>query len=182
MGCTLTVIADPRTASDAALRRAREALVAAEAGARPVDIVHALGNLAHCYLERRVPEVAEALFEQALRWSRATASTDLLVDLLCDLAEFSLRHVQPEDGRTRVEAAFDKARAYAGEAGDLANRVSDPVFELRVLLRIGRLREGLGDEREARALFSRAEQLMPGQHASGPTGPAIEAVAHPTVH
>lgn len=182
MACTLTIIADPGAASDAALRRARQALAAAEAAGRAVDIVHALGVLAHCYLQRRVPEVAEALFEQALRWSRATVSPDLVVDLLCDLAEFSLQQAMQEGGATIADAA-DKARAYAAEASDLAGQVSDPVFELRVLLRIGRLRDHLGDTDEAQALRARAEHLMQvPPRTPEPSGPAIQAPAHPTVH
>lgn len=182
VSCTLTIIADasPASLSDAALRSARDRLTAAEVQARPVEMVQALSGLASCYRRLRAAGVTEALFEQALVWGRAAASNDLMVDLLCDLCEFSAERALDEEG-AGIDSAAEKARTYAAEAARLAPAVADSTWEIRVLLRIGDVYDRLGDHVDAVAVQTRALALMGSQHGTDPDTLARTLAAHTTL-
>lgn len=178
MICTLTIIADPSAAatSDAALRAARDALAAAELNPRPVEMVQALSDLARCY-RRRAANVTEALFEQALVWGRASASMDLVVELLCELCEFNAELARAAERGESMAGARAKARAYGAEAARLASAVADPGWEVRVLMRVAEAYGKLGDQAAAVALQTRAGALMNG----GEVPHSFRFAPHPTV-
>lgn len=182
VSCTLTIIADasPTALSDATLRSARDRLSAAEVHSRPVEMVQALSGLAGCYRRLRAANVTEALFEQALVWSRASASNDLVVDLLCDLCEFSAERALDDEG-AGIDGAAEKARAYGAEAARLASAVADATWEVRVLLRIGEVYDRLGDTVDAAALQIRALALMGSQHGEDADTLARTLAAHTTL-
>jgi len=96
-----------------ALRQAAAALDHAERHMRPHEMGAALAQLGCCYRGLRAHSAAEDAFGQALRWARASASVDLQVELLCDLAETAcaLAEELAEDEPRSAHAARERARA-----------------------------------------------------------------------
>ena len=56
--------------------------------------------------------------------------------------------------------ARQRAHAYAAEAARLAAQVSDPAWEVKVLLRVSEVLDGMGSHSEAIELQCRAMTLM----------------------
>ena len=162
------------------LRRATASLDVAELTGSPFAMSHALAEVARCHRDLQAAASAEAYFEAAVRWARFSGSTDHVADLLCDLADVSVRvalerdlqALQPPEpaadgdeapGRpTGGHAARERARDHAFEASQMASRVSDPAWEARLLLRVGEVLERCGDHADAQQMQLRALNRMGG--------------------
>lgn len=154
-----------------ALRRALAQLDEAETRAQPFEMSQALAGVARSYRQLRALASAEATFAAALRWARHTGSRDHDVDLLCELAETAVLHLQAGRAATEPEAraihaARERARDHAFEAVRLAGQVADPTWEARVLQRASRVLESCGDHGDALRLQQRARR-----HGGGRAGP-----------
>ncbi len=146
------------------LCEAAAALDAAELAGRPADMSRALARLAQCHGRLRAWAGAEVYLEMALRWARCTASTDGVVELLCELSQTAalLARAQDADRCGEGRAARERARDHAFEASTLAGRVADPAWEVKVLLRISDVLDQCGDHEDAAQLQSRALRLLAG--------------------
>lgn len=147
-----------------ALCGASQALDTAERHGRPHEMSAALAALGRAYAGLGVLSSAESAFEQALRWARATGSTDGVVDLLCALADAAAHLAEAQEA---VEAglghaARERARDHVFEASTLAARVADAGWEVKVLLRISDVLDRCGDREDAVNLQTRALRLMSG--------------------
>jgi hypothetical protein len=164
-----------------ALRRAVACLDEAEARAQPFEMSQALARVAGCYRDLHALASAEAALAAALRWARLSGSMDQVVDLLCELAETSLRRpgatlADRHAEREAARAARERARDHAFEASRLASSVADPRWEVSVLLRVSEVLEQCGDHDDAALLQTRAWRLL-----SDAESPATEADALPAV-
>jgi hypothetical protein len=170
-----TLLPDDRTRD--ALRLACAALDAAEARGQPVAMCQALADVARCYRTLRAWASAETSLQAALRWARASGSPDLVVDLLCELCDASacLAQHQHEARHGSGQAALERARDHAFEAGKLAARVADANWEIKVLLRISDVLDRCGDRDDAVLLQTRALRLM----ARNPSAGAFDPAQHP---
>jgi tetratricopeptide (TPR) repeat protein len=162
----------------AELRLASAALANAECSGQPLVFSAALAQLARCYRAMGALASAEAYLELALRWSRSGSAVDGTVDLLCeaaDLAEcLSRAHEARQPGTGH--AARERARDHAFEAGTLAGRVTDPTWEIQVLLRISDVLDRCGDRDDAVQMQTRALRLM-----AGPTAEALNPHVMPSI-
>lgn len=159
----------------AELLRALAALELAEATHRPLPMCQALLRVARCYRALGALAPAEAALQQALRWAHAGAGSDLTVDVLCESAETAAaraRHLAApygaaalsdladppasEESSAARRAARERARDHAFEAAARAGAVSDPVWEVQVLLRASEVLEQCGDHDDAEQLKLRA--------------------------
>ena len=152
-----------------ALRLAAAALDAAKQQAQPYAMSTALAQLACAHATLQAWPMAEGCLQQALRWSRAAQSTDLTVDLLCELCELAVRVAEQQDAQHAggdsaqegaPERARDRARDHAFEACGLAHRVTDSDWEIKVLLRLSDVLDRCGDRDDAVQLQARALRLM----------------------
>ena len=159
-----------------ALRQAAAALDRAEQYKQPLEMSLALAQMARCYRGLQAHGPAERYLEQALRWARTLGAIDQSVEILCLLAETScsLAEMQMRDDPRRGHAALERTRDHAFEASGLAGSVSDPAWEIKVLLRISDVLDRCGDHDDAVELQSRAMRLMYGAHA-GPVAVTFEA-------
>lgn len=156
-----------------ALRQASRNLDAARRRpGNPILIGHALAQMASAL--RRLPDDAhaESYLDEALRWARAGGSTDLIVDLLCELCEVCAA-LSATAGHDAGHAAGERLREHAFEASTLANRVADGAWEARVLLRVGAVLERCGERDDAVLLQTRAHRLLSGGLAGGAPDPAL---------
>jgi hypothetical protein len=87
---------------------------------------------------------------------------------LCELAELAASSAERD--KTSAHSAADggragrgRARQHATEAAALAARVSDPSWEIKVLLRVSDVFDRCGNRDEAVELQSRAMRLMAGE-------------------
>lgn len=159
----------------AQLQQALAALDLAEASNRPLPRCQALLRVARCYRALGALASAEAVLQQALRWAHAGAGSDLTVDLLCESAEAAAARARllgtsrGAAGRSDLadtpvaeassgtrRAARERARDHAFEAAARAGGVSDPVWEVQVLLRASEVLEQCGDHDDAEQLKLRA--------------------------
>jgi len=144
------------------LRGASAALDAAERSGQPQALSGALAQLARGYRALHALASAEAYLELALRWSRSGSAIDSTVDLLCELADLAeclaCAHDAQQPGHGH--AARERARDHAFEASTLAGRVSDPNWEIQVLLRISDVLDRCGDRDDAQQMQARALRLM----------------------
>lgn len=151
-----------------ALRQAAAALDKAERFKHPLEMSLALAQMARCYrgLQALVP--AESYLEQALAWSRTLGAIDQSVEILCLLAETScaLGELPAQHGSRRRHAALERTRDRAFEITGLASSVSDPEWEIKVLLRISDVLDRCGDHDDAVELQARAMRLMYGDRAA----------------
>lgn len=153
-----------------ALRLASAHLDAAELQAEPHAMCQALSQVAQAYARMHAPACAETYLQMALRWARVTHATDLTVDLLCELSSAAEHLAQAQDAQEAGSghAARERARDHAFEASTLAARVTDPSWEIKVLLRISDVLDRCGDRDDAVQMQARAMRLI--------AGPAAEAV------
>ena len=160
-----------------ALDEARLALEAAEARATPYEMCAALSRLAQCYGQGGAAGVAEALYGQAVAWARATGSTDMLVQLLCDACELMAAHASPQrETAAGLHQAAVKARTLAAEAAALSCHVADPAWESRVLLRLSDVLDRLGEHGGALDLQLRALAQMSGASRTAEASPVALAL------
>lgn len=145
-----------------ALRVAVSRLDQAEAEGRAPERAMALSSVAACYRALGAWTAAEDALRQALRQARLTASVDLLLDVLCELAETAcgLSETLAEHEPASARAARDRARDEAFEATSLAHRATDGSREPSILLRISDVLNRCGDHDDAATLQGRALALM----------------------
>jgi len=145
-----------------ALRQAAAALDAAERHMRPHEMSAAFAQVGRCYRELRAHSAAEDALGQALRWARASASVDLQVELLCDLADTAcaLADELADDEPRSAHTARERARDRGFEASRLASGVADPHWEVTVLLRVSDTLNRCGDHDDALGLATRALALI----------------------
>ncbi len=146
-----------------ALRAAVARLDDAEVRGRPDELSQALMPVARCYRGLGAHAAAEDLLRQALRSARTVGRHELLVDVLCELAETACGLAEQlirsgDDAGAR--AARDRARDEAFEAASLAHRCSDSHWQAQALLRISDALNRCGDHDDAACLQARAVQLM----------------------
>ncbi len=125
-------------------------------------------NVARAYVDEGALASAEAHLERALAASLTLAGVDAHVDLLSELGELAAHsaeraaHNHPGTGHE----AMQRARQHAAAAAQLAARVSDPAWEVTLLLRISDIFNRLGDHFDASALQTRALRLMAQQSST----------------
>jgi tetratricopeptide (TPR) repeat protein len=150
-----------RSPARSALREAAAALDEAERYQQPLEMSLALAQVARCYRALQALGPAEACLERALAWARTLGAADQAVEILCLLAETSCSLAELR----RSHAALERTRDRAFEAAGLAGHVSDPRWEIKVLLRISDVLDRCGDHDDAVQLQSRAMRLMYSAHA-----------------
>lgn len=139
-------------------------LAQAETGsARAPALCHALTEAARALAGVHAYAPAESHLAQALRWAATMGGHDLCADLECAWSEVAtnaadLADVRGEQAASR--AARDRARDHAVEAARLAALVTDPNWEIRVLLRASDVFDRCGDHDDAVLLQQRALVLM----------------------
>ncbi len=150
-------------------------LDAAELRAEPFGMSQALAEVGRGYVALRALPSAESCLNQALRWGRMAGSTDLVVDLLCELSETTTALAEDLDALSpgSGHAARERARDHAFEASTLASRVADNAWEVQVLLRVSDVLDRCGDRDDAVLLQTRALRLMAGSLAAGPSDAAL---------
>jgi tetratricopeptide (TPR) repeat protein len=151
-----------------ALRQAAAALDLAERYQQPLEMSLALAQMARCYRALQAMGPAEVYLERALSWARTLGAADQAVEILCLLAETSCStaELHVHDDSRRSHAALERTRDWAFEATGLAGHVTDPQWEIKVLLRISDVLDRCGDHDDAVELQSRAMRLMYGPHAT----------------
>ena len=161
-----------RSPARSTLREAAAALDLAERCGHPLEISLALAQMGRCYRALQALGAAESCLERALAWARTLGAMDQAVEILCLLAETSCAMAElPRRGDARHgHAALERTRDRAFEAAALAARVSDPQWEIKVLLRISDVLDRCGDHDDAVALQARAMRMMYGAHVA-PAGP-----------
>lgn len=126
--------------------------------------MHVSGHVevARAYAEALALADAEAHLEAALALSQSGPGVDGRVDLLCELSSMAAQSADAAEQRQAGSglAARRRARGHAAHAAQLAARVSDPVWEIKVLLRISDVFGRLGNHGEATDLQMRALRLM----------------------
>ena len=153
-----------------ALRRACASLDLAELTGNPFAMSQALAEVARCYCDLGAETSAEPYLEAAVRWARASGSTDHLAELLCELAnvavrvavELDLQGAEAPESGTCGHAARERARDHAFEVSQLVARISDAHCEARLLLRASEVLERCGDLADARQLQVRALNRLGG--------------------
>jgi tetratricopeptide (TPR) repeat protein len=162
-----------------ALQIALIAVTAAEVRQRPTEMAHALAEVSRCLITTGDLHSAQAYLEQALHWAAAlglqAGADELRADLLCTLAEVACQvadlhddglDAQAEDGDEDLPAApepradREQARDHAIEAAVLAGRGSDPMWEVKLLLRASDVLDRCGEHDDAVAMQNRAMALM----------------------
>jgi tetratricopeptide (TPR) repeat protein len=158
-----------------ALRQAAAALDLAERYQQPLEMSLALAQMARCYRALQATRPAEVYLERALSWARTLGAADQAVEILCLLAETccSTAELQVQDDSRRSHAALERTRDWAFEATGLAGHVTDPQWEIKVLLRISDVLDRCGDHDDAVELQSRAMRLMYGPHATPDAASAV---------
>lgn len=130
---------------------------------------------------------AESHLAQALGWAHRMGGLDLRADLHCAWAEVATNDAdlaEAQDAPERSRAARDRARDHAFESARLAGMVTDPNWEIRVLLRASDVLERCGDHDDAVLLQQRALDLLglgqagiPDDAAFDDSGPRSDAGA-----
>jgi hypothetical protein len=150
----------------AALQRMQT--LTASGQAHPHELMAAHVDVAHAYVDELALAPAEAHLERALSQSLLMPGVDGRVDLLCELAELAARSAEREKHSAHGtaeggSAARRRARQHAAQAASLAAQVSDPSWEIKVLLRVSDVFDRCGNHDEAVELQSRAMRLMAGE-------------------
>lgn len=153
-----------RSPARSALREAAAALNLAELYQQPLEMSLALAQMARCYRALQALGPAELVLERALAWARTLGAADQAVEILCLLAETScsVAELHAQDDSRRSHAALERTRDWAFEATGMAAHVTDPQWEIKVLLRISDVLDRCGDHDDAVELQSRAMRLMYG--------------------
>lgn len=129
---------------------------------RPHEHVQAHVDVARAYVGEAALASAEAHLERALACCAAIPGVDGCVDLRCELAELAALSAERDERAARGQgrAARGRARGHASAAAALAAQVSDPSWEIRVLLRISDVFDRCGNHDEAAELQTRAMRLI----------------------
>jgi hypothetical protein len=150
-----------------ALRLAMHQLSDAESRdgpSRPAAMCQALTEAARTLADLRAYAPAESYLAQALRWAALMGGPDLRADLHCALAEVATNAADlaqwQDEAAVAIRRARDRARDHAFEAAGLARQVSDPYWEVKLLLRASDVLDRCGDHDDAVHLQHRALVLM----------------------
>jgi tetratricopeptide (TPR) repeat protein len=151
------------------LRRAAAGLDRAEQRGLPIEMVAALMAMARAYGALKAHAAAEDMLRQALRWARGSGSSDLLVEVLCELGETACAVADDcgEVDLAAVHAARERARDVVFEVSSLVRQVADPHWEAKALLRASDVLNRCGDHEDAAWLQGRALQRMLGPGSTG---------------
>ena len=146
----------------AALHQALATLLGARDRAQPTEMVLALSQVARCYRALDALAQAERYLDQALRWSVLIGAADAEVRLLCELIDacYDLAVAAQGDDPAASRAALERMRDHAFAAAARAGHVSDPSWEVTVLLRVSDALRRCGDHDDALNLHARAMKLM----------------------
>jgi len=165
---------DPASACAMLPGPARDALCQAIAAldemahdASPAVCCQTLAQVGRCYRDVGAGAHAEWYLLQALRWARMLAGADLVIELLCELAEIAAQQARQNDdeGSRRTYAARDRARDRCFEVSSLVGRAADEQREVAVLLRVSDVLDDCGDHDDALALQCRALNAAGGRPA-----------------
>ncbi len=146
-----------------AMRQLSEAEARDDPG-RPAAMCHALTEAARALAGLHACSPAESYLAQALRWAGSMGGPDLQADLQCALAEVAtnaadLARLRGECGH-EGRRARERARDHAFEAARLAGQVTDPHWEVKLLLRASDVLDRCGDHDDAVLMQRRALELM----------------------
>ncbi len=165
-----------------ALARALQQLTLAETvtgPCQPAALCQALTEVARALSALHAYGQAESHLAQALRWAVVMGSADNCADLHCALAEVATLAAELAEVHNELPAAVhhwqDRARDHAFEAAGLAAHVTDPHWEVKLLLRASDVLDRCGDHDDAVQLQQRALVLM-GLH--NPDLPADTSSTH----
>ena len=144
------------------LCRAVRLLDGAELRRHPIELSQALAQVGRCFRAMAAFRQAEDYLQQALRWAGMISPADTAVELLCELAEVACMAAEAADlgENLQAHAARERARDHAFQAATGAGQVSDPQWEVKVLLRISDVLDRCGDHDDAACMQTRALQLM----------------------
>ena len=147
-----------------ALRLACDVLGQAERCGRPAILVQAQLGIACCYRALGELEAAEVHLNKALAWARVAQSPDAEVEVLCELCDVGAQRARALDSQDEAaaHAARERVRDRVFEVGQLAARVADADWEVKVLLHISDVLNRLGDHDDASQLQARAMRRMSG--------------------
>lgn len=151
-----------------ALRLACDVLGQAERCGRPAILVQALLGIACCYRALNELEAADTYLHQALGWARVAQSPDAEVEVLCALCDVGAQQaglLESQD-ETAAHQKREQVRDRVFEVGQLAARVSDADWEVKVLLHISDVLNRLGDHDDASQIQARAIRRMAGTQAA----------------
>lgn len=151
-----------------ALRLACEVMGHAERCGRPAILVQALLGIACCYRALNELEAADAYLTRALAWARVAQSPDAEVEVLCALCDVGAQQAGLLENQDEAAAHVmrEQVRERVFEVGQLAARVSDADWEVKVLLHISDVLNRLGDHDDASQLQARAMRRMAGTQAT----------------
>jgi tetratricopeptide (TPR) repeat protein len=149
------------------LRLACRVLDAAEHSGSAMAISQALASVAHAYSALSEHAFAENCLDEALRLGSAAPSMDWRAELLCLLCETAVQvaAMREEADPGSGHAARERARDHAFEASQLAARVADREWEVKLLLRVSDALNRLGDHDDATGLQTRALRLINGSRS-----------------
>jgi len=151
-----------------ALRLAGEVLGQAERCGRPAILVQAQLGIACCYRALGELDAADVHLNLALGWARLSHTPDAEVEVLCALCEVGAEQAGALEGHdaASAHATRERVRDRVFEVGQLAARVSDSDWEVKVLLHISDVLNRLGDHDHASQLQARAMRRMAGTLAA----------------
>ena len=151
----------------AALRLACDVLGQAERCGRPAILTQAQLGIACCYRALGELAAAEVHLNAALGWARLAQSADAEVEVLCELCDVGAQRATALKNRdaAAAHAAREEVRDRVFEVGQLAARVSDADWEVKVLLHISDVLNRLGDHDDASQIQARAMRRMAGTQA-----------------
>ena len=170
-----------------ALARALQQLTLAETvtgPCQPAALCQALTEVARALSALHAYGQAESHLAQALRWAVVMGSADNCADLHCALAEVTTHAAELAVAHNELPAAVhhwqDRARDHAFEAAGLAAHVTDPHWEVKLLLRASDVLDRCGDHDDAVLLQQRALVLMGLHNPDLPADTSSTRAAAPT--
>ena len=170
-----------------ALARALQQLTLAETvtgPCQPAALCQALTEVARALSPLHAYGQAESHLAQALRWAVVMGSADNCADLHCALAEVATLAAELAVAHNELPAAVhhwqDRARDHAFEAAGLAAHVTDPHWEVKLLLRASDVLDRCGDHDDAVLLQQRALVLMGLHNPDLPADTSSTRAAAPT--
>lgn len=169
------------------LARALQQLTLAETvtgPCQPAALCQALTEVARALSALHAYGQAESHLAQALRWAVVMGSADNCADLHCALAEVATLAAELAEAHNELPAAVhhwqDSARDHAFEAAGLAAHVTDPHWEVKLLLRASDVLDRCGDHDDAVQLQQRALVLMGLHNPDLPVDTSCTSAAAPT--
>ena len=151
---------------------------------QPAALCQALTEVARALSALRAFGQAESHLAQALHWAVVMGSVDNRADLHCALAEVASHAAELAKEHNGLPAAAyrwqDRARDHAFKAAGLADHVTDPHWEVKLLLRASDVLDRCGDHDDAVHLQQRALVLMGLHNPDLPADTSAANAAAPT--